>query len=299
MTTALQRFLAKGGKVEDLIIKYPPIDSYFYKVIDILYVKTGHDYSGYRESTLMRRIGGRLQRFNLDSYKDYEKILQEDNGECNLLSDGLTIHVTEWFRNYNLFLRFSEFMKSHLKINSCHPEKPFRIWSAGCSTGQEPYSLAILFSEICESFFLDFKIYATDMHLPSIEFSEKGIYPFKKVYMELPRCIYKNYFNYLDSRTLQVKNKIKNRIQFALQNLLSGSSIQKQDIIVCRNVIIFFSESLQMKVIEMFANVLRPGGYLWLGKSENLKGDASEWFILVDRKLKLYQRNNNSTKMFT
>ncbi|OGQ04102.1 MAG: hypothetical protein A2W61_00185 [Deltaproteobacteria bacterium RIFCSPLOWO2_01_44_7] len=236
-------------------------------VLEKLFKKTGYDLTGYRESTLERRVVRRLHATHSTDYPTYVQILENSPEECHFLLRDLTIRVTDFFRDWSEESLCEKIWPSLAKQNSV------KIWSAGCATGEETYSLALSFDRYLKqnSLGTPYEILGTDIDEASIQFAKKGEYPKEKL------------------KDLDISD-VKNSVQFKKLDLVGETFPKDIDLVVCRNVLIYFFKELQEKVLLKFYDSLKPGGFLWLGKAESLWGDSKKLFEVVDKQTNLLKK---------
>lgn len=222
----------------------------------------GVDLSGYKRPQMERRINNLMRSVNADNYEDYIRILRENKEHYNKFLSHITINVSEFFRNPQQWdvLRDKVIPSFLLGANS------LKIWSAGCSTGEEPYTLAILLSEYFPR--LDFQILASDLDNQVLQKAQEGYYS-EKALVNLPKNLVNKYFTGFGER-MQVKAPLKQKIKFVQHNLLKDPFGSKYDIILCRNVVIYFTEETKNKLYLRFHDALRPGGVLFIGSTEQI-----------------------------
>jgi two-component system, chemotaxis family, CheB/CheR fusion protein len=260
-----------------------PIDSIF----NLLEEKKGVNFNQYKKSTIQRRIGRRIVETNQKDIEGYFSILQHEDSEMDLLFDSLLISVTNFFRDEEVFNRLIPLIVD--KIRSKEKDGILRIWVAGCSTGEEAYTYAIIISEILrsEESSLSFQIFATDLSESAIQIARQGKYPAESL-KNLPQELVAKYFEKnLDK--YEVIKTLKSRVLFARHDIAGNPPFLKQDIVSCRNVLIYFSNNLQKDVFPLFHYSLNPNGILILGKSENTS-NASGLFEAIDGQLKVFRK---------
>jgi len=237
----------------------------------------GFNCGAYKASYLERRVQTRLRSNHLNSYRDYYRLLRENPGELKALLDVLTINVTGFFRDSDIYeyLRL-EVIPDILSLQN-REKRSVRIWSAGCATGEEPYSVAMLLLEAlagnCSNHAIS--IYATDIDDRSLSAAAEGTYSLRKL-ETVPEAMAGKYFTYDDN--YKVKDSIKSLIKFKKLDLLTDKGIKLCDAIFCRNVLIYFNQEDQEQVLKMFYENLKPGGYLILGKTEIMLSDMIHKF---------------------
>lgn len=253
------------------------------KIIIILRDFSGIDFSYYKENTLIRRLERRVSINRLDNLEDYLLLLSESDKEKSILNKELLIGVTRFFRDSEAF----DAIRKKVFPLICE-KKSVRIWSAGCSTGEEVYSLAILIHDYLERNALncDVKIFATDIDRTSIEYAGRGYYP-ENILADVEPDYLKKYFVRLDAG-YQVNETIRRMIVFATHNLLKDSPFSKLDLFVCRNLFIYLKPDVQARLLSMLYSGLKDGGYLFLGSSETI-GDMGGAFECLDTKWKIYK----------
>lgn len=250
----------------------------------------GYDFRGYNHTHVRRRILYRVNALGLRSVSELQhKLLHEEHFIEILLRD-LSINVTEMFRDPSFYRCLRTEVIPVLKTY------PFiKVWHAGCSTGEEVYSFAILLYE--EGLLDRAQIYATDFNPIVLETARKGIYPVSRIkeYTQNYQAsggIY-SFSDYYLARydSVIIDNKLKKNIVFAEHNLVSDNVFAEVHIVICRNVLIYFNKDLQNRVLKLFANSLIKGGYLGLGAKESLMfTDVAGDFTLVDVNEKIYRK---------
>ena len=241
------------------------------KILDFIHSYKGVDLSQYHQNFLFRRLRLRLQTTKSKDYLDYIKLLREAPEECNHFLDTLSINVTEFFRDPEVFEAFKKTVLSELiarKEASQH--RVVRIWSAGCASGEEPYSIAISAKEATKDrpgFLI--KILGTDIDNDALEKARKAEYPEKEL-GKIKQDVLKKYFIRLDNQGYRVKDEIRQLVKFENCNLSSEPSFKLLDAIFCRNVLIYLSHTQKDALYHKFNQLLNPGGYLVLSKVEML-----------------------------
>jgi two-component system CheB/CheR fusion protein len=257
------------------------------KVFALLRSSSGVDFTHYKQSTMVRRIERRMGIKQMEKLSDYLHYLYQSPTEVNTLYREFLIGVTRFFRDPEVFERIRADVIPAIFANKMRGES-IRMWVAGCSTGEEAYSLAILLTEYMETTgrHMDVKVFATDLDKNALEFAGKGIYP-ESIAADISSEHLQNYFiKSGDSYT--VTRRIREMVIFAQQNIIIDPPFSKVDLISCRNVLIYLQSSLQKKVISAFQFSLNPDGFLILGTSETI-GEAEDFFHCRDVKLKIYQ----------
>ncbi|MBD7916339.1 protein-glutamate O-methyltransferase CheR [Clostridium sp. Sa3CUN1] len=217
--------------------------------------------NAYKPEQLNRRIGSLMSRIGVTSLEDYKRILSVDKEQREKFLDFITINVTEFFRNPELFLELQDILKEYSKNNFS-----LKIWSAACSIGCEPYSIAMIIKEIAPN--IRANIIATDIDSNILKRAEKGEY--LPVEMKNVSEFYKSkYFNKVNDRFL-IDNKIRAMVTFKKHDLIVDSYEDGFDLIVCRNVIIYFKNEVKQEIFKKFSNSLKKDGLLFVGATESI-----------------------------
>ncbi|MBW7453255.1 CheR family methyltransferase [Paenibacillus sepulcri] len=257
----------------------------------ILKQASGVDFSIYKQASIMRRLQRRMGIQELDNLKAYNYFLYHHSDEVLALQKDLLIGVTQFFRDPGAYTALYEKVLPAI-FEQQGVEKQIRVWVAGCSTGEEVYSLAILFSkymeEIEETF--EVKIFATDVDQDSIRFAGKGIYP-EFISKNVPPEYLQAYFT-SQGNEYKINKEIRQMVIFAQHNLLHDPPFTQLDLVSCRNLLIYLQPEIQQKVIAQFNFSLKPEAYLFLGPSETL-GKLTKLFKSLDNKWNLYQHKSS------
>lgn len=251
-------------------------------VLTLLHQRTGYDFRGYRKSTLQRRIERRLHACACSTLAAYLAYLRKYPVEYKALFKDLTIHVTDFFRDPEIWGRVKKIVWPSLL------GKEISVWSAGCATGEEAYSLAILFAEANPEAAVS--ILGTDIVRDSLKKAKAGIYPAEKLKFLAP-LIREKYFQPLQKKC-RVGAELKTGVRFQWSDLVRANAAGPFDLIVCRNVLIYFSRELQEKTLLRFYRSLAEGGFLWLGRAESLWGRPQKLFECVDKTAKIFQKKS-------
>ena len=256
------------------------------RLFSLLRAKTKVDFTYYKPSTITRRIERRIavtQVADLDSYVRYA---EQTPAEISALYRELLIGVTSFFRDSEVMAKIQESVLPEL-FERCM-DRELRFWVAGCSTGEEAYTLAILAREVMETLGLarDIKIFATDIDRDAVATAGSGVYP-ESIAADLSPALLAKYF-YCRGDTYQVARTIREMVVFAQHNLVKDPPFTRIDLVSCRNLLIYLQTNLQQRALEMFSFSLRPGGVLLLGSSETV-GEMEDCFEPVDRKARIYR----------
>ncbi len=262
-------------------------DSLMHKIFALLRDQCGVDFSFYKPSTIDRRIERRISINQLNSLEEYYLYLQSSPREATLLFHELLICVTRFFRDREAF----EFLEKTVIPAVCAraPEnEPIRVWVASCATGEEAYSMAMLFADEMrrQGKAWPVKIFATDISKRSIEIASQGIYSESEV-AEVPPDKLKRFFA-RSPAGWQVSPALRQMVVFAKHDLLKDPPFTKLDFVSCRNVLIYFQAALQSRVINVFHFALKPEGNLFLGSSETV-GEQTDKFHTISTRHKVYQ----------
>jgi two-component system CheB/CheR fusion protein len=260
-------------------------------IFRILRDEYGIDFSHYKQSTVMRRVERRLQlnqSFDLD---DYIACLRDDSREVNSLYKDLLIGVTEFFRDTEAFDRLEKDVIPQL-LERVSPRDELRIWVAGCGTGEEAYSIAILLDEALarRSHASNAKVFATDVHRASLEFASAGVYEPSSV----ARVSSDRLGRYFTCRNghYHVSQDLRKTIVFAPHNVIKDAPFTKLDLISCRNLLIYLQPLAQKKVLSLFHFGLKAGGVMFLGPSES-PGDIADEFETIDSHWKIFRKRRD------
>lgn len=273
----------------------PGIDNAQKKIFILLRSQTGHDFSQYKPNTIMRRIERRMAIQQISTIDEYVKYLQQTPGEIDSLYKDLLIGVTNFFRDPSVFIELETKIIPQL-FEHKHPDSTIRVWTPGCSTGEEAYSIAILLAEytnkLAESYTI--KIFATDIDGHAIATARAGLY-LSSIANDITSERLSEYFipesdsTITEPSSYRIKKKIRDMVVFSEQDIIRDPPFSKLDFISCRNLLIYMGSELQKKVIPLFHYALNPGGFLLLGTSETT-GDFIDLFEVIDRKSKFYKR---------
>lgn len=248
----------------------------------------GVDFRLYKQATVRRRIARRMALQKIGSLEKYAQVLRQDPAEAQALADDIFIHVTKFFRDPDCFqaLRKQVLAKVSLKRRA---DDPIRIWVAGCSTGEEVYSVTMLLLEQLGEQVHRFtiQIFGTDIQGPAVEHARAGIYTDAAVDGVSPARL-KRFFIKTE-QGYQIQKFVRDLCVFARHDLAKDPPFSRLDLISCRNVLIYFGPPLQKRVLAIFQYALKPGGFLFLGTSESVS-DYSEAFTVADRKHRIFVR---------
>jgi two-component system CheB/CheR fusion protein len=265
-------------------------DSVLKKICVLLRTQTGHDFSQYKETTLVRRMERRMALHQLARPEDYLRYAREHPPEVEALFRDLLIGVTNFFRDPEAFKILDEKVIAKLVAQKSAHE-PLRVWACGCSTGEEAYSIAILLYEhmLAAKRVLKVQVFATDIDRAAIEQARSGVYP-ASIAANLTEERLSRFFIHDPQRgTYRIQKHIRDLLVFSEQDVIKDPPFSKLDLVSCRNLLIYLNADLQRKLIPLFHYALVPGGALFLGTSETV-GESARLFHVVDRKWKIYLR---------
>jgi two-component system, chemotaxis family, CheB/CheR fusion protein len=274
-----------SGSIDTVLQRERPS---FNEILAILRTQTGRDFRGYKRPTLLRRMQRRMGLAQITHLSEYAALLRRNDAEVTALADDLTINVTGFFRDLEAW--------DALRLQVIRPlliarenRSPIRAWAAGCSSGEEAYTLAMLLAEEAEALHkqFDIKIFATDTAEKPLALARAGIYS-AGVEGDLDPERIDRFFE-KDEHTLRIRKAIREMVVFAPQNLLTDPPFSRLDLVTCRNLLIYLEPETQRRVISLLHFSLREGGVLFLGTSETA-GAAEESFTTVNRKWRIYRR---------
>ena len=263
-----------------------PINS-INSILMYLRAKTGHDFSLYKKSTITRRIQRRMLQNNIEDYDGYITYIKECSSEVTELFKELLINVTNFFRDPEAFNILKQEILPIMALSK-PDDYNFRIWVAGCATGEEAYSLAILFRELMDGNHYKFnvQIYSTDLADDAVAIARMGVYP-SSINLDISPERLRRFFIKEDSG-YRIKKEIREMLVFAVQNVIKDPPFTKIDLISCRNLMIYLEPELQNRLIPIFHYALKPNGILFLSPSESI-GNHTDLFETMNRKWKLYK----------
>jgi len=266
-------------------------ENYLSKIIAVLRDATGVDFSDYKENTIIRRLEKRISINRYNNIEEYFRFLVNNAKEIDVLFNELLIGVTRFFRDEDAYNELKK--KAIIPLLKNTTSKELRIWVPGCSTGEEAYSIAIIFKEVMleQSLQKELKIFATDIDTNSLDFASIGYYPANIASDVTTERIIKNFTK--KTNGYQINDDIRSMIIFAKHNLINDPPFSKIDLISCRNLLIYINNDVQQKVLSVFHHSLNNDGFLFLGSSESL-GNLSDNFATINIKAKLFKCLKNT-----
>ena len=261
-----------------------------------LRIRTGHDFSNYKRATILRRIDRRLGLREVNSLSDYSRYLREKPSEVQLLMKDLLISVTNFFRDHESIEMLTSKVMPRL-FESKKSDEPIRVWVPGCATGEEAYSIAILFSEYLSTNVRppSLQIFATDLDQEAIQVAREGLYKDAEVADISPERL-RRFFN-RESDGYRVRRELREVILFAAHNVIKDPPFSHLDLISCRNLLIYLNRIAQTRVLEVFHFALNPSGYLFLGASESVDG-TGDLFGVVDKEHHIFRSRPVPSRAF-
>src|SRR5581483_71851 len=239
----------------------------FDALLDYLKHTRGFDFSGYKPSSLERRVRRRMQQIPIENFDDYLDYLEVHPEEFAQLFNTILINVTDFFRDPEAWTYLQTKILPRI-IENKPPQEPIRVWSAGCATGQEAYTLALVFAEVMgpNAFRDRVKIYATDADEDALGQARVASYSAKEV-ESVPKPLLEKYFEPSNSRFL-FRADLRRSIIFGRHDLAQDAPISRLDLLVCRNVLMYFNSEVQGRILARLHFALNGNGYLFLGKAE-------------------------------
>lgn len=284
--------LASAGHPPD-IGALPPdaLDEQVREILQLVRKRTGNDFAQYKTNTVLRRLDRRMKACGKATLADYRTLVETDAGEAQALARDFSIGVTAFFRDPEAF----DVLRTQVLPALCAvrtPPEPVRVWDACCATGEETYSLAILLHECMPGPLIgaSMQIFATDMDESAIARARTGRYP-ESIADDVGATRLASHFTRVD-QGYQVARDLREVIVFAKHNLLRDPPFSRLDLIVCRNFLIYLAPAVQHRIVGMFHEMLRPGGYLMLGSSETL-GPHADRFAAIDKRWRIFQRRDD------
>ncbi len=260
--------------------------AHFEALKEKIFSKTGLDLSRYKENYLKRRVAARMRAVGTEGYGDYAVYLDANPDEYPRLKDRITVNVTEFFRDEDVYDWLSETLFPSLWALG----RPLRVWSAGCSSGEEPYSLAILLKQTAEKAGCkpEFSVLATDLDEVVLAKALAATYP-EEALARLGPAVARASFEEKGAVRV-VRPEIRSHVIIEKHNLFADPPPTGLDLVVCRNVMIYFERRLQQRLLESFHKALLPGGYFLTGKTETVLGPARSLYKSVSAKARAFQR---------
>jgi chemotaxis protein methyltransferase CheR len=266
----------------------------FCAVRDLLLEKRGFDLAMYKDHCVKRRIATRVRALGFNSAGPYLDILRRNETELDALLAAISIHVSQFFRNPTTFAALEErILPELIRRATLSVRRELRLWSVGCAGGEEPYSLALLLDELAPRH-LRVSILATDVSPPVLEQAREGLFDPVRL-TEVPEAVRARYFT-AEGRNYRLAEHICKMVQFQRHDILTSMEYPAADLILCRNVLIYFSREKQEYILTRFAAALPAGGFLVLGRAETLLGEPRQLFQPECSVERIYRRKQGSSK---
>ena len=250
-------------------------DADFERLRQLLLERRGFDLGMYKDRCVKRRIAARVRACGFHAARPYLERLARDEAELDALLAAITINVSQFFRNPSTFQTLEREVLPTLLQRARDAGRPLRLWSVGCASGEEPYSLALLAEELHGSE-REVEIRASDISTPALALAEAGSYDAQRM-TEVPAALRERYF-LAETGGFRLREEIRRRVRFQQQDILASGAFLPADLILCRNVLIYFSRADQDRILRRFATALGVGGYLVLGRAETLLGEIRQMF---------------------
>ena len=268
---------------------------YIDEICDTLRETLGHNFNGYKKPTLTRRIARRMQVLGIDSTAEYMKLVKSDVPECEALFRDFLINVTRFYRDKDEFDDLQQMVVDPMVRNS-QDDEDLRVWVAGCSSGEEAYTLAMMIDDACGRFGVSpyVQIFATDIDIEMIDIARRGTYPLSAL-GDLPSTFSGKYI-IAGSDDFSIVPKLRDMVRFSVHNVVSDPPFSNVQLISCRNLLIYFDDSLQQRVFPVFHFALdNDNGHLFLGSSETI-GKFDDLFEVVDQSSRIFKRKSGRSK---
>ncbi len=255
----------------------------------VIYDESGITFSATNRSILDSRIKDLLRTKNIATPAEYYALIRKNPEEMKYMLDSVTTNLTRFFRNQPHFDAFVNYVIPHIieQKKASLTDRTIKIWSAGCSTGEEPYTIAMIMKEIIPPGW-NFQITASDISLKCLMTAQTGFYADSRV-DGVPANYLAKYFTKVDGG-YQIKKEVQDTIRFDYHNLKNDSGARNLDVVFCRNVLIYFDEPAQLAVIDRFWNAMAPKSYLFIGHSESLFGMKTQFEFLKTEWACLYKK---------
>ena len=277
-------FVKMAGEPAGLAVEEPDLLS---SILAVLHTRTRYDFRAYRKGTLLRRIARRMGLNRVDGLEDYLEFLRQHPDETTQLFKDLLIGVTGFFREPEAFAALEQVIAEIVERKS--PDEAVRLWVPGCSTGEEPYSIAMLVSERLQAAgkHCPIQLFATDIDEAALATARAGLYP-ENIVIDVPPERLQRFF-IREGNAFRVSKHIRDAVVFAVQNLIADPPFSRLDLVSCRNLLIYLEPEFQKKIIKLFHYALDGEGYLFLGSAETIGGHEDLFEPLV-KKWRLYRR---------
>jgi two-component system CheB/CheR fusion protein len=293
---ALRAHLAGAGSAVPALVAAPDESAggYLPAIIDIVRTKAAHNFTLYKPGTLQRRIERRMSMAGLElgQFPRYVELLRNDQAELDALAKDLLINVTGFFRDPKVFALLEETTIPAI-VREHSADRPIRVWIVGCSTGEEAYSLAILFREALAAAHANIKlqVFASDVDSDAVAVAREGLYP-ESIAADISPARLAQFFNKEENK-YRVSPELRAAVVFTEQDVLADAPFSRLDFIACRNLLIYLQPEAQAKIISLFHFALREGGILLLGNAESI-GTPDDRFEVVAKAERIYRHIGRS-----
>lgn len=252
-------------------------------LLEKVYAEKGWDFRNYKRTTLSRRLSKLINASRSNSYREYSDLLDQDPSEYYRLFSAVTIKVSEFFREPEVFEALSSIVRTDLSGAS------IKAWCCGCAYGEEAYSLGMLFSEVMPAhIFAASRIFATDIDCDALEQARRAVYR-EDALVNVPPGMREKYFVRSDG-LFKVGMNLRSLVRFGTLDIVQSPSIKGVSILFCRNLFIYFNKALQESVFQKLDYALKPGGVLVMGKAEVLPASYADRYAAVGRGLNIYRK---------
>ena len=267
------------------------LEESFKMLLGRIFDDRGLDFRQYHKAVIKRKVASRIYLNNLKSYFDYASFLSRNPQEYDKLLEELCINVSEFFRDSEVWVTVRYLFETLINQKKTRNESSIRIWSAGCASGEEPYSIAILLKELLKEDFRrsSIELYATDIDKKCLTQAKFGLYP-KESLKNVEEKRLKGCFSPDAAGGYRIGQEFREMVRFQYLDMINEAPITDVDVIFCRNVFIYFNRSLQELLLTKFYNSLKPGGYLVKGRAETIFTEAKDIFENVDMNARIYRK---------
>ena len=252
-------------------------DAEFTMIAEVLRDRRQFDLGQYKDRCIRRRVAKRLRHCNAVNVAAYLERLELDRDELDTLLATISIHVSQFFRNPDTFRILEQIILPDLcRRARAAGRTELTFWSAGCATGEEPYSLALLVDDLAATD-LDIRILATDISKPVLEAARSGRFDAIRM-KEVPPAVLETYFRADENGHYQLIERVHDKVEFLRHNIMTDSEYPVADLVLCRNVMIYFTRQEQERILSRFAAALSEHGALVLGRSETMSDDMRRYY---------------------
>jgi chemotaxis protein methyltransferase CheR len=259
----------------------------FTEIRDILFAGRNFDLDAYKDRCIKRRIAARIRTLGFRQASEYIRLLAQQTEEQEKLLEALTIHVSQFFRNPTTFRVLEETVLPQLLARRRVLGGDLRVWSIGCAGGEEPYSVALLCDELCSPQD-QVSIIGTDVSADILKKARAAVFEEHRL-AEVPAEVLQQYFT-REGHLYRLSSRISGKVRFVRHDILQDRPMPRVDLILCRNMLIYFSRQEQERILRLLAATLTADGLLVLGRAETLVNESREFFICVDASERIYRK---------